>query len=57
MLEKAKLLVIRLDTVFQVFPYTISKIELRMRNILINNKPLLDGIAHFLQFLHVNKQF
>jgi hypothetical protein len=35
-LNKAKLICIKLDKVFVIIPYTYSKIELRMRNILIN---------------------
>ena len=37
-LDKAKLVCIKLDKVFIAIPYTVSKIELRMRNILINNR-------------------
>jgi hypothetical protein len=33
-----------------VIPFTISKIEARVRNILINVRPKLAGIATFLQF-------
>lgn len=53
-LEKAKVIVIKLDKVFIVVPYTVSKIELRMRNILINNRTVLDGISHFMNFYLIN---
>lgn len=56
-LEKAKIIVIKLDKVFIVIPYTVSKIELRMRNILINNRPVLDGISHFMNFYLINQEF
>lgn len=56
-LEKAKVIVIKLDKVFIVIPYTVSKIELRMRNILINNRPVLDGISHFMNFYLINQEF
>jgi hypothetical protein len=50
LLEKAKVICLKLDKVFMVIPYTISKIEIRMRNIMINNRHLLDGISHFMNF-------
>ena len=56
-LDKAKLVCVKLDKMFIILPYTISKIELRMRNILINNRSSLDGISHFLNFYLINHQF
>ena len=56
-LEKAKIIVIKLDKVFVIIPYTISKIELRMRNILINNRTVLDGISHFMNFYLIGHEF
>ena len=56
-LDKAKLVCVKLDKMFIILPYTISKIELRMRNILINNRSILDGISHFLNFYLINHQF
>ena len=53
-LNKAKMVCIKLDKMFIIIPYTLSKIELRMRNILINNRSILDGISHFLNFYLVN---
>ena len=57
LLEKAKIVCVKLDKVFLIVPYTVSKIELRMRNILINNRRVLDGISHFMSFYLVNQQF
>lgn len=37
-LEKAKIIVIKIDKIFMVVPFTASKIELRMRNLIINNR-------------------
>ena len=54
LLDKAKLVCVKLDKVFMIVPYTISKIEIRMRNILVNNRQLLDGISHFMSFYLVN---
>jgi len=47
-LDKAKLVCVKLDKVFLIIPYTISKIETRMRNLMINNRDILDGISHFM---------
>jgi len=54
LLEKAKIVCLKLDRIFLIVPYTISKIELRFRNILINNRQVLDGISHFMSFYLVN---
>ena len=56
-LDKAKLVCIKLDRIFLVIPYTVSKIELRMRNIIMNNRSTLDGISHFMNFYLINQQF
>ena len=56
-LDKAKLICVKLDKVFLIFPYTISKIELRMRNLIINNRSILDGISHFMNFFLINLEF
>lgn len=54
LLEKAKVVVVKLDKIFLVFPFTISKIELRMRNTLFNNRKIMDGISHFMNFYLLN---
>jgi len=53
-LEKAKIVCLKLDKIFILVPYTVSKIEIRMRNIMINNRNLLDGISHFMNFYLIN---
>jgi hypothetical protein len=53
-LEKMKIIVVKLDKIFILIPYTISKIEIRMRSILINNKNVMDGISHFMNFYLLN---
>lgn len=55
LLEKAKLVCVKLDKIFLIVPYTISKIEIRMRNLIINNRDILEGISHFMQFYIVNQ--
>ena len=54
LLDKAKMVCIKLNKVFVIMPYTVSKIELRMRNIIMNNKNLLEGISHFMSFYIIN---
>lgn len=56
-LERAKLICLKLDKAFIIFPYTLSKIEIRMRNVMINNKAILDGISHFMSFYLENHHF
>lgn len=57
LLEKAKMVCVKLDKIFLIIPYTISKIEIRMRNLIINNRHILEGISHFMQFYITNQQF
>jgi hypothetical protein len=48
--DKSKLIVIRVDKLFLVIPLTMTKIEVKLRNVLINEKPKLDGLARFMHF-------
>lgn len=50
MLDKSKVVIIRLHKLYMTIPFTVSKIEVRVRNILINVRPKLTGIASFTQF-------
>ena len=50
LLDKAKVICLKLDKIFMILPFTISKIEIRMRNIILSNKQILDGISHFMNF-------
>jgi hypothetical protein len=47
MLDKSKVVIIRLHKLYMTIPFTVSKIEVRVRNILINVRPKLAGIASF----------
>lgn len=38
MLEKSKIIILKLDNMFLVIPLTLNKIEVKMRNVLINQK-------------------
>ena len=40
---------------FLVIPLTITKIEVKLRNVLINEKPKLEGLSRFMSF-YLNSQ-
>lgn len=56
-LDKAKMICLKLDKIFVIIPFTFSKIELRMRNVIINNRPILDAISHLMNFYLINQKF
>ena len=50
LLEKIKLFVIKLDQLYIIVPIVVSKIEVKMRNVVINSKPKLKEISRFIKF-------
>ena len=48
--DKSKLVIVKLDKMFLVIPMTITKVETKLRNVLINEKPKMEGLARFLNF-------
>lgn len=50
MLDKSRLVVMRINKMFLIIPLTITKVETRLRNVLINGKPKFDGLSRFMQF-------
>ena len=50
MLDKSKLVLLKVDKLFIVIPLTLTKVETRLRNVFINGKPKFDGLARFMQF-------
>ncbi|CDW73956.1 UNKNOWN [Stylonychia lemnae] len=50
MLDKSKLVIIKLDKLFLVIPLTITKVETKLRNVFINQRPKMDGLARFMEF-------
>ena len=56
-LNKAKIVIIKVDKIFLVLQYTYAKIELRMRNLMNNSRDTINAISHFMNFYLVNKQF
>ena len=58
LLEKIKLFIIKLDQLYIIVPIVVSKIEVKMRNVLINSKPKLKEISRFIQFyLDIQEQY
>jgi len=47
MLEKTKMLIMKLDNIYIIVPFTIAKIEIRMRNVIINMRPKFEAISRF----------
>jgi len=50
LLEKSKLVIIKIDKLYMAIPLTMAKIEVKMRNIVINEKPKLEGLVRFINF-------
>jgi len=48
MLDKSKLVLIKVDKLFIVIPLTLTKVETRLRNVIINGKPRFDGLSRFM---------
>ena len=47
MLDKSKMLVLKLEDIYVVVPFTVAKIEVRMRNMIINMRPKFEAISRF----------
>lgn len=47
MLEKSKILIMKLDKIFVIVPFSLAKIEIRMRNVIINMRPKFEAIQRF----------
>ena len=57
MLDKSKLLILKLEKIFVIIPFTLAKIEVRMRNMIINMRPKFEAISRFTQvYLEVYKE-
>lgn len=52
MLGKTKLFIVRIDGVYFVLPIEITKIEIRLRNVLINSRTMMEVIAEFAMFYY-----
>ena len=49
MLDKSKMLILQLERIFVIVPFTMAKIEVRMRNMIINMRPKFEAISRFTQ--------
>ena len=47
MLDKSKLLILKLEKIYVIVPFTLAKIEVRMRNMIINMRPKFEAISRF----------
>ena len=49
-MDKSKIVLLKVDKLFVVIPMTITKVETRLRNVFINEKPKFDGLSRYMQF-------
>ena len=47
LLDKSKMLILKLENIYVIVPFTIAKIEVRMRNMIINMRPKFEAISRF----------
>lgn len=50
LVDKSKLIVIKLNRLYLVIPLTITKVEVRIRNVIINERNKFDGLSRFMEF-------
>ena len=50
MLDKTKLFILKLSKLYIILPFSITKIEVRMRNVVINSNPKFEAISKFIDF-------
>ena len=50
MLDKTKLFLIKFNKLYVIMPFTITKIEVRMRNVIMNMRKKFDAISRFIDF-------
>jgi hypothetical protein len=44
------MVILKVDKLYVVIPMTITKVETKLRNVFINEKPKFDGLARFMSF-------
>ena len=47
LLDKSKMLILRMENIYVIVPFTITKIEVRTRNVVINMRPKFEAIQRF----------
>jgi hypothetical protein len=50
LLDKSKLVILRLRKLYIVIPFSMAKIEVRTRNVMINQRKKMEGIERFAEF-------
>ena len=48
--DKSKLVILKLKKVYIVLPFTMAKIEVRVRNVMLNQRKKMEGIEKFVDF-------
>ena len=48
MMEKSKLIIFSVGNLFIIIPFKVTKIEVRMRNVIINTRPKFEAISKFI---------
>lgn len=60
-MDKSKLVILKLKKLYVVLPFSMAKIEVRVRNVMINQRKKMEGIERFIDFylrqmsIHQNK--
>ena len=49
-MDKTKLVILKLDKLYLVVPFTMTKIEVRVRNLIINQRQKMESIGKFIEF-------
>jgi len=47
--DKSKLVILKLGKLYIVIPFTMAKIEVRVRNVMINQRHKMEGISIFVE--------
>jgi len=50
LVDKSKIVIVQLGKMHLILPFTITKVEVRMRNVLINQRKKMLSISKFIQF-------
>ena len=50
LIDKSKLVIVKLDKLFVILPITITKVEVRMRNVILNQRQKMESISKFIAF-------
>lgn len=49
-MDKSKLVILKLKKLYIVLPFTMAKIEVRVRNVMLNQRKKMEGIEKFVDF-------